>query len=108
MKIRKIYENEIKINSILSEYFKFKKDFNLKKEEISKLLNEFKSLYDPKYWKLEYTPGFINDCYFSETEDKILFQTNNIYYTLNDEDFKNLVEFLEDPELYRNAKKFNL
>ncbi len=108
MKIRKLYENEIKDNSVLSDYFKNKKDFIRKKEEISKLLNEFKSFYDSTYWRLEYRPGIICDCYFSEREDKLTFQANDNYYTLKDEDFKKLIDFLDDPELYRNQNKFNI
>jgi len=108
MKIRKLYENEIKDNSVLSDYFKVKKNFIFEKEKVVKLLNEFKSFFDKAYWRLEYPTGIISDCYFSEREDKLVIQANDNYYPLKDEDFKKLINFLEDPELYRNQKKFNI
>lgn len=109
MKIQKFNEGvELKDDNVLSEYFKSRDNFKRKKEKIVDLLNEFKSYYDTAYWRSEYGLGLISDCYFTKELNKLTFQSGDNYYTLMDEDFKKLLDFLEDPELYKNTRKYNI
>jgi len=102
-------------NSKLEEFFEEEKKFNKIKEDMLNLINEYIDL-NSEYFLEEYevmpgeivnfSVGVINNNPHNRVALKIEGDENINY--LRNEDFKKLVEFINDPELYRNAKKYNL
>ena len=105
-------------DSKLSEYFDEQNKFLKIKGDMLNLINEYVDLNDENrdYFLEEYElqPGDIIDFSVelinSEPYKRLalkLIKEGNINYMRN-VDFKKMVEFINNPEMFRNQKKFNL
>lgn len=104
-------------DSMLSNFFEKRKEYETLKNNIIELVNEYvrinRNYFDDQYF-LDYGANIIdifnNDKYMiANKKSHIELVTNhNHYINLRQEDSKKLIEFLEDPDLYRNQKKYNL
>ena len=118
MKHLKLYEAPIIISdsNILSDFFQKREDYETIKNKILELVNEYVK-YNKEYFEHQYFIDYgkeIIDVTKSKTKTYafknylILTTENNHNINLREEDSKKLVDFLEDPDLYRNAKKYNI
>jgi hypothetical protein len=102
-------------NSKLKDFFKKENKFYNMKENMLSLINEFVEL-NREYFLEEYEihSGDIIDFEVSEVNRHpdnrlaLKIKTSSNYHFLRNIDFKELVEFINDPELLRNHKKFNI
>ncbi len=102
-------------DSKLKDFFEEENRFNKVKGDMLNLINEFIEL-NRKYFLEEYelhsgdvvdfSVGEVNTPPFNRLALKL--KTNNNYHFLRNIDFKELIEFINDPELLRNHKKFNI
>ena len=50
----------------------------------------------------------IVDFEITDREKFILISSYKHYYYIDEDDFKDFLKFLKDPDLYRNSKKYNI
>ena len=118
MKIKKVYEdNIIPKDNILSDFFEKREEYETLKDKILELINEYveynKEYFDSKYfinygrWNVSFNR--IEDIETNHKSSVIILTTehNHIVNLIHD-DSKKLIEFLENPDLYRSQKKYNL
>ena len=102
-------------NSKLEEFLDEENKFNKIKGNMLNLINEFIAL-DPNYFleEYEFQPGDIFNFSVGEINKNpnnrvaLKLETDGRFHYLRNIDFKELVEFINDPELLRNHKKFNI
>lgn len=119
-KVIKLYDN-----SILAEYQKdveestiiikdLEKKLSNKKEAILKLINEYITLnrkyFNDKYWSIY---DVIDFYYYIDEDTKtpkfgVKFRWSKDNTFLIYKDFEGLLEFIENPDLYRTTNKYNL
>jgi hypothetical protein len=115
MKIRRLFESKYNTdffqNSKLEDYFEEEQKFKHIKENMLNLIKEF----------VELNKEYFMDEYGIKSEDidgiSVEENPNNIVvkimdgdwgiYLIND-DFEKLVNFINEPEIYKNQNKFNL
>ena len=112
MKIKRFESVDLFDDSILNDFFIQKESYFNLKNKICKLITEFAQI-DNK--NINIGVGRITDFdiiqdYYHLKEINRTFRifTNGTWIYLSDDDFKNLLEFLKDPELYKNSRKYNL
>lgn len=110
-KIIKRFNNSI-LNKYLTDIEELKNKIKFEKIEILKLIREFINL-DKEYFANKYGlyPNNVNDFKFYINENKPtleLLHTTYHGYKLIYKDANNLLDFLENPDLYRNTKKYNI
>lgn len=107
MKIRKIYESISK--NPLKEYDDKRTDFNIFKTRILNLVYEYLNIYE-KEMRIGYSyyGSTINDCYLANKRLCVAVDDDAPDFVLSEEDTEDLIEFIKEPKLYKNVKKYNL
>jgi len=117
MKILKIYEDTNYLFDsceIMHKYIKQRDELHNFKYEILKKVEEFISLNEEYFldeYKLKNNFLILNDFEFVQEGDTTVFRITDVFgknYHFLKKDFKNLAEYLENPELYKTTKKYNL
>jgi hypothetical protein len=92
------------------EYLKAIDDVKNYKRSILKLIDEYVKIYltHIKYYSSSVDFYFTRDdkfiiSYLSKSGD-----SNTITFDINNESYKNLIKFIDEPELYKNQNKYNL
>lgn len=112
MKHLKTFEN------LIIDFMDKKKALNKEKQKIIDLLDEFFQLNKERWknWEIEFESITVVDFEVISGYDilNIVYKENSekIYYTLEttimSSDVKDFLEFSENPELYKSARKYNL
>jgi len=112
MKIRRLFEDKTNID--IFDFFRKKYEVDEIKDKILILINEYIEL-NSKHFINEYNFNnaldYIKDMTFEEPFKLILVTSNmngDKEVKINTDDFNDLLEFIEDPETYKNIKKFNI
>jgi hypothetical protein len=108
MKIKRFESADLFDDSILNDFFIQKESYFNLKNKICKLITEFRQI-DKNYITGRITDfDIIQDYYHLKEINRTFRIFNGSWIYLSDDDFKNLLEFLKDPELYKNSRKYNL
>jgi len=116
MKIRRLYESDEKINCFSNDevfdYFRKRYEIDEITKKILSLINEYINI-NAKHFHLRYNISNktflpIMDIKLEEPFDLTLTSYNKFTFELEPDDFNDFLDYIEDPELYRNAKKYNL
>ena len=99
------------------DYIKTQDDANNYKKSVLKLIDYY-ILNDDEYVKKHenivktyercFDFYFSNDNYFVIKHFDRNEDVNMIFFKINSVDYKNLLKFIDNPELYKDTKKFNL
>jgi hypothetical protein len=115
-KLKKAYQDSI-LYKYLSDYELNKARLETQKEEILSLLTEYVEL-NKEYLTNKYNYYWWNDKNIASY--KFVIEKGRIKFSLsfrddnadavflNYDDIENLLKFLEDPDLYRNERKYNI
>ena len=102
-------------DSKLEEFFEEENRFNKVKGDMLNLINEFIDLNHEYFLEeYEFKPGDIVNFSVGEVNTPpfnrlaLKLQSDGHFNYLRNIDFKELIEFINDPELLRNHKKFNI
>lgn len=103
----KTFDEYINTQNDLIDYkksvFKLIDDYILNDKEYGKRQNFLHKRYINCYdFFMTPTDDFVV-CYIDKDDD-----TRKVYFKMDDEDYKNLLKFIDNPELYKNINKFNL
>jgi len=112
MKIKRLYESDEKIELDkkldIFDYFRKRYIVDETTKKLLKLINEYIKI-NAKHFHLYYAINKnIRGVEFFEPFDLFLQDIDKRDYKLNTDDFNDLLDFIEDPEVYKNRKKFNL
>ena len=115
MKIKRLYESDEKIELDkkldIFDYFRERYAVDETTKKLLVLINEYIVL-NGKHLHLRYNISSktlpIMDISLEEPFDLTLISYNKSTYELEPDDFDELLDFIEDPEVYKNRKKFNL
>jgi len=117
MKIKKIYESNNLIDSsmkTINEYVKMRDEYNKLKYDILNKIEHFITLNE-EYFLDEYGLKnnflILKDFEFKDLDEYTEFRIISVdgrIYPLRRKDFNDLAAFLDDPDLYKNTKKYNL
>jgi len=117
MKILRLFESKYNTdffqNSKLDNFLEEEREFKEKKENMLNLINEYIDL-NIDYFSDEYDINRINDFLVEEINlgpnDRLALKVieGNWFRYFRNEDFKKLIEFINNPDLLRNQKKYNI
>ena len=118
MKIKRLYENKTGVD-ILENFFdeevkftKVRSEFEKVKYDLYTLVDEyFKNFYKNRQDHPDYEYVTDIDVNYGDKWLEITYYIDMDEYDrieLEDEEYDDFINFLEDPEIYRNAKKYNL
>jgi len=109
MKHLRLFEDSQNTNVDLFDYFREKDKFKKTENKILNLIREYIEINSDHFIK-EYSFE-LKKLGGIELEEPFTLHLNFQFGTriiLNTDDFNDLLDFLEDPETYKNAKKFNI
>jgi len=109
MKIKRLNENIIvPEDSILFDFLNLRKEYEANKKIIADLINEYID-FNREYFDKQYMFDYEYIVDFEISEGRLMLKgPYSKYVRLREEDYNKLLEFLKDPEVYKNTKKYNL